>query len=289
MISNNQDHISENFDEGSVAIKRSDKDLDGMFDYSASDVETEGRIEVVNSGDLDKAIGLYKSTLSKGLFSVQHGKIGIDMVLDPNEIDMFLKATLAYKDESNYSRNTGVVLSDLMQNSYDAENSEFNFDFTQYPQLDFIANYLTANSERKCKVNVIGDVGEYFGFYAQNSIFTLRGNSELKILESCINSSAYVKGDVGSGFTHANNSQVVIDGNIGKNFGTYSHKLSVVATGKVKSYFGASSVNFSAYCHDLKAKSSIGARRSIVYVGDEAKENQTYKKMMQEFHEVMGE
>lgn len=93
-------------------------------------------------------------------------------ILLPEQMNQFLQMTSAFETHSNYQENTGVFLSRLVQNSYNAGHNNFCFDLTKLPRIDGLFAYVSGQKERLLYGVINGtfvESGNYIGAHAQYS------------------------------------------------------------------------------------------------------------------------
>ena len=159
-------------------------------------------------------------------------------VLKPPEISAFLQMTITYEDHGWYRGLTGIFVSVLMQQSYDAGYNQFYFNIENFPKLDNLAVLVRGKEKKPIEVAISGNIGEHFGHGAayaslqassksnlcfvgcrtQNSTLILRGNvQDLGFYSN--DSNFIVYGDVkkerfGPLLYHAQRSSCLIDGSL---------------------------------------------------------------------------
>ncbi|MBU2637392.1 MAG: hypothetical protein KJ955_00275 [Nanoarchaeota archaeon] len=75
-------------------------------------------------------------------------------ILTPEQINLFLQATTAFQGSKNYSFNTGLFLSRLMQDSHKAGHSKFDLDTSALDkQVEYIGYDLSGTE--KCPVQLL--------------------------------------------------------------------------------------------------------------------------------------
>ena len=98
-------------------------------------------------------------------------------VLNPAQINAVLQATLPYEDVLSYPFVTGILITRLLQNSYDAGNNDFALDTSTLPLLENLASRLCGTLERKVSLAVTGGVGNSFGLKARYCSFVSHGSA----------------------------------------------------------------------------------------------------------------
>jgi hypothetical protein len=115
----------------------------------------------------------------------------VSEVLTPTEMQAFLLATTIYDDCERYERKTGVFVSQLLQNSYDAGHNEFVLNTRSLPRgLEFLGYNLRGTEERPIKVEVLGDVGDDCARNTVHLTMTFHDN----VRDSCARASEYFTG-----------------------------------------------------------------------------------------------
>ena len=97
----------------------------------------------------------------------------VEEVLLPCDLNLFLQQTRNYENNPHYQTNTGLFISQLIQNSYDAGNNEFVLDVHFLKPINFLAYNVSGTEERKVRAVVKGEVGNFCMKNAQHSIFTI--------------------------------------------------------------------------------------------------------------------
>lgn len=111
----------------------------------------------------------------------QLGKMGLP-ALSPEQIDIFLQATIGYEPHNpygwdTYGWDTGLFITRLIQNSYDAGNNKFKVRTKGTGLLDHFGRYLEGTKRRPIEVIIDGDVGSGCGADARYSRFAISGNA----------------------------------------------------------------------------------------------------------------
>ena len=235
-----------------TGIKRStsDSNLDQMFGYSADEVENTSTIEVVGSGNIDKAYLEFKNYLD----SLIHFELSFDknLVLTPIELNVLMGRIKDYSGHINYEEWSHVFIDKLFKNSYDHGNRKFAL-IIDLPKINSFLNDLTATEEKpfefnvegdlpwsafsSCKnviANITGDVDAYFGFKSSDCKFIINGNVSNNAFRNSNHLDISVNGDVGNNFAFGNeNLNVNIKGEIGSSFGWKSKNSNYVVEGDI--------------------------------------------------------
>lgn len=88
----------------------------------------------------------------------------VDDVLTPEEIDAFFCATSVYCDSRYYYDMTGLFLSKLLQNSYDAGNNDFNLNTKAISlSINNVARGIRGKLEEAVRIYITGSAGNMLG------------------------------------------------------------------------------------------------------------------------------
>ena len=137
---------------------------------------TSGKEIVVTSLLIDQFAELakkYKKYLIIQNDLEQWVKDHVKEVLLPSDINLFLQQTREYENHESYEWNTGFFISQLIQNSHHAENTNFELDVNALKPIDNLASYVSGTEERMVKVIITGQAGHWCGCSAQYSTFTI--------------------------------------------------------------------------------------------------------------------
>ena len=96
----------------------------------------------------------------------------------PCDINLFLQTTQDYEHYPNYQKYTGIFISQLIQNSYDAGNSDFELDMNLLKPINYLASRLSGTEERMVRVVIKGEIGSWCGIRTRYSIFTIEKASD---------------------------------------------------------------------------------------------------------------
>ncbi|MFH1638031.1 MAG: hypothetical protein ABIB71_06405 [Candidatus Woesearchaeota archaeon] len=103
----------------------------------------------------------------------------INAVLEPEQINSFLQATIRYEDHENYSNYKGLFFTRLIQNSHDLGNNRFTLDTRAFTQkINALGQLLHGRGNNLLEINVEGSVGDFCGYGAKN-IRTLHIDGEV--------------------------------------------------------------------------------------------------------------
>ncbi|MBI4453658.1 hypothetical protein HY636_03365 [Candidatus Woesearchaeota archaeon] len=101
----------------------------------------------------------------------------LDDILTPNKINAFLQLTMCYEEHKQYSLNTGIFLTKLIENSYKSGNNQFRLDIVTSKRLDYLAGYLDGTDERLIDITISGSIGDNFGFRAKHINCLIENNA----------------------------------------------------------------------------------------------------------------
>ena len=94
-------------------------------------------------------------------------------VVLPCDISLFLQSTHDYEDHLDYPMCTGLFISQLIQNSYEAGNNNFEIDVNSLKIIDNLAYNISGTEERMVRIVIKGKVGHDCGSKAEHSTFTI--------------------------------------------------------------------------------------------------------------------
>ena len=94
-------------------------------------------------------------------------------VVLPCDISLFLQSTHDYENHTNYQKHTGLFISQLIKNSYNAGNSDFELDMNALKPIHYLAIEVSGTKEQMVRVVITGEVGSQCGWNAQHSTFTI--------------------------------------------------------------------------------------------------------------------
>ena len=102
----------------------------------------------------------------------------IDDVLTPSQIEEFFRLTIAYENNKHYQKCTKLIINELIQNSYNADNNGFvlNTNELAKPIDDLCAN-LRGTHNKPINITINGDVGYYFCSQGKFLSVTINGNT----------------------------------------------------------------------------------------------------------------
>ena len=95
-------------------------------------------------------------------------------VVLPCDINLFLQQTREYEDHVNYRDNTGLFITQLIQDSYKAGNNDFELDVNSLKSIDYLASEVVSGTKKRTvRVVIKGEVGDRCGRNAQYSTLTI--------------------------------------------------------------------------------------------------------------------
>jgi hypothetical protein len=239
-----------------AAIKRKDDDfgiggsLDGLFGYTASDVETTSTIEVVgNHENIGLALKEYEQFSYDHFlpfFTLKPIKKYSNLVLTPAEMSVFINEIEKFQKEENYSLSANLFVNRLIQNSYDAGNNDFNLYVEDLPNASILKK-LKATEDNPLKIRLNGSVGDFVARESNYLDLTIDGRVGDYFADNSNNLIASITGDVGKHFgSNSHNIKTKINGNVGYSFGFQSFDIDAEIIGMVGHHFGYNSNNLKA-------------------------------------------
>ena len=168
----------------------------------------------------------------------------IDQILKPEEINAFLQTTKVFEGNKNYQKRTGIFISKLIKNSYDAENNNFKLNTKNLKEIHYLGCKLEGKEEKPIQITIEGNAGNLCGVNSENSTFNIEGNTRNNCGHGSKNSTYNIKGNAGDrcGFG-SNNSTYNIKGNIGKHCGYGSNNSTFNIEGSTRDNCGTHSEN----------------------------------------------
>lgn len=196
--------------------------IEGIIEaYRPGKIEEERKIEVIGEDKFAGLLKKYEQILSiedylkdNTFFKIVWEKI--TEILTPGEINCFLQATIKYENEkkySNYSYDTGLVITRLMYNSYLQRHNNFYLDTVDLLPIDCIGYKVEGTKERQLLVTINGEAGSDLGresryltinvkgnapgcgYYSKNSIFDIEGDAGDSCGKESKNSIFNIKGN----------------------------------------------------------------------------------------------
>jgi hypothetical protein len=190
-----------------TAINRSDSDngIDGLFGYDASDVESNGKVEVLGSGNLAKVIGdfgNYLNLCSDISFTYQKQcdfLKNYSLILTPNEIDQFLDASYKiHKDVTSLRFEIGYFTNQLIKEHYNLGNQDLTLNLPSNSYITYLLYDFSAPQNVLHSITINGDLGKNFGQCMKHFDIKVNGNiTGTNALHSAIYVNLDVNGDIG--------------------------------------------------------------------------------------------
>lgn len=137
-------------------------------------------------------------------------------ILTPAEINLFLQATIGFEERKKYSELTGIFITRLIQNSYNAGHNNFKLNTKNRKGLHYFGSFLEGkegnpltiygegdvghlcfNSAEHIIFSIKGNVGQQCGHYATNSIFSIRGDVRFELGYSATHCTFLIEGNLG--------------------------------------------------------------------------------------------
>ncbi|MFH1638134.1 MAG: hypothetical protein ABIB71_06935 [Candidatus Woesearchaeota archaeon] len=161
-----------------ISLNRAEDDfLKGYSKLEAPDERMEHKVEgqVMFKGheglikEYERILDIKCWNIPKGESNSYLAAAEINPVLSPEEINSFLQATIKYEGHENYSFTTGLLITRLIQNSYDAGNKRFRLDTKALSKdIHNIAYKLKGKEDNLLEIIVGGNVGNWCGDGAEN-------------------------------------------------------------------------------------------------------------------------
>jgi hypothetical protein len=220
-----------------IGIKTGATGLEGLFSYTAADVETQMPIEVFGNPDIARAIDCYKEQLDSDFVSVLYSDLNVDLV--PEDINLFLRYTVQFEDAELYQQNTGLFVSNLIKKAYANGHNNFTLNFEGLKPISFIGYEFEANKNNPAHFNIIGNVYEAVFGKSKNVSAFIKGNVGRDFGEESENLAVKVYGDCDMTFGYMSRNMVAfIKGNIKEQFALNARDLSIIVDGEIDNSFG---------------------------------------------------
>jgi hypothetical protein len=268
-----------------TSIKRSDNasGLDGLFDYTASDVENESRIEVVKNGVVDQALFEFNNSLEKRFVELFNTKT--DLQLNFSEIYSFIHFSKVYKTDGKYDSAMGLFLSKLINNCYHSNKGhKFSFDLSDLPKLGYLMSNVRAKDNLPLELEIYGDVGTTFGLKSENLKVIIHGNVKGYFFEQSDNNEAFILGNTGMDLGRdADNFNVVVGGDVNGQIAFCSNQSNYVVLGDINSSYTRFPLGTNIFVGGQHQGLDEYANDSHLFIGNKAQEHPTYKRMASEW------
>ena len=137
--------------------------------------ETSGKEIVLTPPLVDRFADLtkkYEQSLGLGAREVWARNYVHDVLL-PSNINLFLQQTREYEHHPKYQIHTGYFISQLIQNSYNAENNDFELDMNSLKVMNNVVSNVSGTKERMVRVVITGEIGDECGYQVQHSTLTI--------------------------------------------------------------------------------------------------------------------
>ena len=153
-----------------VEIKKG-KGIEGLFEgFAVGKPEEEKPIEVVE-GVFQELMGEYERFLETECDSWNDFQVELNKITEtvtPADITAFLQTTIKHEQHNEYCWRTGLFISKLMQNSYEAGHNDFILNTTALKEIHNLGCDLTGTEERLIKLTIIGNTGDWCGWGSRN-------------------------------------------------------------------------------------------------------------------------
>jgi hypothetical protein len=169
--------------------------------HSAQRVDDEQMLETIDESVFGALIDKYRqflssrATLSFDSVEFVHCPSHIDEALTPRQVNMFLRATLEQEENENYAENTGLFMTRLVQNSYNAGYNGFKLCVDDLPKMKFLLNHSMGTDNRLLTAELWGDVGHYCLANARNVNATVYGDARIDFGSHCRKCELKITGD----------------------------------------------------------------------------------------------
>ncbi len=141
--------------------------------YKPAKAEEEKKIDVADAIDFAELLKRYGQWTKD--YSYEQPKC-INDVLTPEQINALLQATVKYENIKEYQGKIGLLITKLIQNSYEAGHNNFKLDTTALQDMNRIGYQLRGTKENNIEVAIKGDVGYQLGVQAEHATFSVTGN-----------------------------------------------------------------------------------------------------------------
>ena len=135
--------------------------------------ETSGKEVVVTPAVVDRFADLTKKyeefLMDKDTWLKDH----VREIILPCDINIFVQQTRKCEDHKNYEQNTGLFISQLIKNSYEAGNNEFELDVGSLKPINGLASNVSGREKQKVRIVIKGKTGDGCGRDVRYSIFTI--------------------------------------------------------------------------------------------------------------------
>ncbi|MBI2669409.1 hypothetical protein HYX14_06220 [Candidatus Woesearchaeota archaeon] len=160
--------------------------------------ETERHLEPVGEHPFSALLEKYKAFLDDRTYGDHHKKnADLTDILNPEHINAFLQSTVIHGNHEQYKERTGLFLSRLLQNSYNAGNNGFQVDTRSTGALDNLGVFLEGTKEKPIRLTITGDVGDDCGAYSTNGNYMITGDVGYDCGRLSINGTYTINGSVG--------------------------------------------------------------------------------------------
>lgn len=163
----------------------------------------------------------------------------VNNILEPEEINRFLQVTIAYKAHEKYGNNTGLFVTRLIQNSYDAGYDSFRLDTRALKELHFIGWGARGKDGNPLEITIEGNAGEHCGDHAERLIISIAGNAGHFCAYEAEDSTITIGGDAGAYCGHdVKSSTISIGGNASKDCGWNAKSSTISIAGNARNACG---------------------------------------------------
>jgi hypothetical protein len=226
--------------------------------HSGQVVDSERRLESTADAEFEELLKVYDQVLYTGEFidgkrRQEYVRFMVNDVLTPSEINSFLQATKPWQEKEVYKNWTGRVISQLIQNSYDAGHNDFVLNTKDLAPISVIATEVVGKDDDHVRlwveggvgsscgleseyltINIAGDAATHLGEKSKHSTFNVEGSAESYCGQRAEESSFNIAGNGGYACgDHAKKSTFNIEGDVGLSCGEKAHDSVFRIMGKI--------------------------------------------------------
>ncbi len=220
----------------------------------------------------------------------------VEEVLHPQQFPALLAALMPSESHAYFHRYAGLVLSRLIQNSYDANHNHFILPLSVFPVLNYIGSFLRGTDEKPLSLLIRGNLG--YGAFSESRyvVSMVEGDAGENVAESSRHGIIRIMGNTGENCgirtcgvgilvtrstglncgIESDGSRVIIEENCG-GFGDYARHTTYTLHGKLQSRKTIRGVEDCTYrVSDRKLAESLLRRlpphNKVVYLAEKKEE-----------------
>ncbi|MBI2669411.1 hypothetical protein HYX14_06230 [Candidatus Woesearchaeota archaeon] len=265
-----------------AAIRRGGGLDDVLCGMKPQQPETERHLEPVGEQPFSALLDRYKAFLDdkENDYSEQERYNTIAYltdILNPEHINAFLQSTVIHGNHEKYKWRTGLFLSRLLQNSYNAGNNDFSLNTTSIEPFCSLGTLLKGTKRKPITLTINGDVGGQCGSMSTHGIYTINGDVGSSCGDYSINVTYTIIGNVGIDCGWMSKHGIyMITGDVGETCGSLSKDGTYTINGNVGDGCGLESTNGTyktPHQHIAeKLKQNISKKNTIIYLTPEGRE-----------------